>query len=86
MSALNEEEDNLPSDAIIRLHNDENVIMALAEVLFDRTDRYDVDVDWDDLEESKREFYADVIERILGELLVHVDRFVKAAEAGPTAA
>ncbi len=86
MSALNEDEGNLPSDAIIRLHRDENVIMALAEVLYDRTDRQDVDVEWSGLEESKREFYAGVIERILGELLVHVDRFVKAPEAGPTTA
>ena len=40
--------------------------MALASVLYGHTDRHDVDVNWDGLEEGKRQFYAGIIERILG--------------------
>lgn len=76
----------LSSEAIPRLFKHEDVIVALAKVLFDNTDVYDVDVDWSGLEKSKRQVYAGVIERILNELVHHVDRLVILPAAGPTTA
>jgi hypothetical protein len=60
----------------------ESVVRRLARALYDKADRVDYVMDWDELEEATREYYCGLVETVIAELLCSL---ANSPDSGPTA-